>query len=267
VSEKGKTKSLIQAYHVAAEGHGLEHFKTMLADHQKAMQEDQERREAREAAKTGKPDRGDKKKRKSEIAEEDEDVDMEDEEEEAKSPPKKASKKRKKEVESDAEEEKVRLARQQKAYLNTDSCDSQPAKTPKTATKLKLTTPKAPGTSEKKAPAKTAKPKGDRKKSKAAISDEEAGEEEVKEPEKELDPAEAKAKKEKEGIFAAAHVQINAYTLQFSSYDTNFRKAFWLAIRLRKKAKWRPCRISSANWKTTATWKLASSARPRSTKC
>jgi hypothetical protein len=107
VSEKGKTKALIQAYHVAAEGHDLEHFKTMLADHQKAMQEDQERREAREAAKTAKPDRVDKKKRKSEIAEEDEDVDMEDEEEEAKSPPKKSSKKRKKEVESDAEEEKV----------------------------------------------------------------------------------------------------------------------------------------------------------------
>lgn len=107
VSEKGKTKSLIQAYHVAAEAHDLEHFKAMLLDHQKAMQEDQERREAREAAKAGKGDRADTKKRKSEVAEEDEDVDMEDAEEEGKSQPKKSSKKRKKEVESDADEEKV----------------------------------------------------------------------------------------------------------------------------------------------------------------
>jgi len=84
---------------------------------------------------------------------------------------------------------------------------------------LKLTTPKAPGTSEKKAPAKAAKPKADRKKSKAAVSEDEVVEEEVKEPEKELDPAEAKAKKEKEGIFAAAHVQTNAYT-PYSSLST-----------------------------------------------
>ena len=107
VSEKGKTKSLIQAYHVAAEGHDLEHFKTMLLDHQKAMQEDQERREAREAAKAGKADRAEKKRRKSEAAEEDEDVDMEDAEEEGKPQHKKSSKKRKKETETDGEEEKV----------------------------------------------------------------------------------------------------------------------------------------------------------------
>lgn len=64
---------------------------------------------------------------------------------------------------------------------------------------MKLTTPKAPGTNEKKAATKATKPKSERKKSKAAISDEEPIEEEPKEPEKELDPAEAKAKKEKEG--------------------------------------------------------------------
>jgi dihydroorotase-like cyclic amidohydrolase len=106
-SEKGKTKSLIQAYHVAAEGNDLEHFKAMLLDHQKAMQEDQERRDARETAKAEKAERAEKKKRKSEAAEEDEDVDMEDAEEEGKSEPKKSSKKRKKEVESDGEDEKV----------------------------------------------------------------------------------------------------------------------------------------------------------------
>lgn len=105
--EKGKTKSLIQAYHVAAEEHDLEYFKTMLLDHQKAIQEDQERREAREAAKVEKAERAEKKKRKSEAAEEDEDADMEDAEEEGKSGPKKSSKKRKKGIESDGDDEKV----------------------------------------------------------------------------------------------------------------------------------------------------------------
>ncbi len=77
----------------------------------------------------------------------------------------------------------------------------QPVKTPKTATKLKLTTPKAPGTNGKKGKdsTKASKPKAERKKSKAAASDEDAADEEAKEPEKELDPAELKAKKEKEG--------------------------------------------------------------------
>jgi hypothetical protein len=98
---------LIQAYHVAAEGHDLEYFKTMLLDHQKALQEDQERREAREAAKAEKAERVDKKKRKSVAAEDDEDVDMEDAEQEGKVEPKKSSKKRKKEVESDGDDEKV----------------------------------------------------------------------------------------------------------------------------------------------------------------
>jgi hypothetical protein len=71
---------------------------------------------------------------------------------------------------------------------------------------LKLTTPKAPGTSEKKGKdsTKASKPKSERKKSKAAASDEEVADEEVKEPEKELDPAEAKAKKEKEGKYLAS---------------------------------------------------------------
>ena len=87
----------------------------------------------------------------------------------------------------------------------------QPAKTPKTATKLKLTTPKAPSSGEKKDKdsAKVAKPKAEKRKSKAApISDEETAED-VKEPEKELDPAEAKAKKEKEGrsLVRSLHLQ------------------------------------------------------------
>lgn len=101
-SEKGKTKSLIGAYHVAAEAHPLQYFKDMLIDHQKAMQEDQELREQREAAKAAKAS---KKKRKSDAA--DEDVDMDDVNEDEEVENKKSSKKRKKDIESEGDEEKV----------------------------------------------------------------------------------------------------------------------------------------------------------------
>lgn len=100
VSEKGKAKSLIEAYKVAAEGHDLAHFKEMLRLHVQAMQEDERLREQREAEKAAKAE---KKKRKSEVKVDD-DVEMEDVEE----APKKPSKKRKKDVESDDDEpEKV----------------------------------------------------------------------------------------------------------------------------------------------------------------
>jgi hypothetical protein len=101
-SEKGKTKSLIGAYHVAAEAHPLSYFKDMLLDHQKAMQEDQELREQREAAKAAKAG---KKKRKSDAA--DDDVDMEDANAGEEVETKKSSKKRKKDIESEGDEEKV----------------------------------------------------------------------------------------------------------------------------------------------------------------
>ena len=101
VAEKGKSKSLIGAYNVAAEEHPLSYFKEMLLDHQKAIQEDQEIREAREAAKAAKAE---KKKRKSEIAEED--VEMEDADDDD-GETKKSSKKRKKDLESEGDEEKV----------------------------------------------------------------------------------------------------------------------------------------------------------------
>lgn len=126
---------------------------------------------------------------------------------------------------------------------------TQPAKTPKTATKLKLTTPKAPGTDGKKGKESTraSKPKSERKKSRAAASDEDAADEDVKEPEKELDPAEAKAKKEKEGIHSRPSIQTYAYYSQFSFYDTNFRKGFCLVIRRPRRARWPPCPTSFQN--------------------
>lgn len=97
VSEKGKTKSLIEAYKIAAEGHDLQHFKDMLMQHEAAIQEDEDRKAQRESEKAAKAD---KKKRKSEVKADD-DVDMEDVDDSA---PKKSSKKRKKDAESDDEE-------------------------------------------------------------------------------------------------------------------------------------------------------------------
>lgn len=79
----------------------------------------------------------------------------------------------------------------------TDDCVQKPAKTPKTATKLKLTTPKAPEEGGKKTPASKAK-KASTKKGKVA---EEAATAEAKEPEKQVDPEQAKKKKEKEGVY------------------------------------------------------------------
>ncbi|EEQ84780.1 PWWP domain-containing protein [Blastomyces dermatitidis ER-3] len=188
VNEKGKTKNLIEAYHVAAENHDLQYFKDMLADHQRALEQDQEEREARAAAKAAKQE---KKKRKSmDVADE-----HEDEAAETGAEKRKTTKKRKKDGESEAESDK-------------------PAKTPKTATKLKLTTPKTPATGEpgKKTAAKPAKTKAtSAKKSKKetkATSDEDATEAPKEaEVEKPIDPQEAKLKKEKEVLYLRHKLQ------------------------------------------------------------
>lgn len=103
--EKGKPKALLAAYKVALEQHDLQYFKDLLADHQRALQQEAEAREAKAAAKADREEK--KKKRKSmEVVEDQEDVDMaEVEEEEGKKP--KATKKRKKDVDSEGEAEKV----------------------------------------------------------------------------------------------------------------------------------------------------------------
>lgn len=104
VPPQKKTKALIAAYEVAAEGHDLQHFKSLLADHARALEEDEEAREAAAAEKAAKAES--KKKRKSEVKAVDEDTEMADADAEA--PAKKSSKKRKKEADSDDEEtEKV----------------------------------------------------------------------------------------------------------------------------------------------------------------
>ena len=100
VPEKGKGKALLSAYEIAAEGHDLEYFKTVLDEHAAAMQADIDAKDAREAEKAAKADR---KKRKSEAKNTAEDVDMEDADAEVES--KKSSKKRKKEVDEDEDED------------------------------------------------------------------------------------------------------------------------------------------------------------------
>lgn len=103
VPEKGKVKSLLSAYEIASEGHDLQYFKTMLDEHAAALQAEIDAKDAREAEKAAKADR---KKRKSDVKAETEDVDMEDADADAE--PKKSSKKRKKEVdEEEDEDEKV----------------------------------------------------------------------------------------------------------------------------------------------------------------
>lgn len=96
VPEKGKTKALLEAYKVAAEGHDIDHFKNMLMEHESFVQQEEEVRAQKEAEKAAKAE---KKKRKSEVKADD-DVEMEDADEEA---PKKSSKKRKKDAGSDDE--------------------------------------------------------------------------------------------------------------------------------------------------------------------
>lgn len=103
MSEKGKSKSLLAAYEVAAENHDLQYFKNMLDDHAAALQAEIDAKEAREAEKAAKAD---KKKRKSEVKADTDDVEMDD----AEPAPKKSSKKRKKEADSEDEEsEKVSM--------------------------------------------------------------------------------------------------------------------------------------------------------------
>lgn len=97
VSEKNKSKLLLNAYKIAAEGHDLQYFKNILADHQAALEHEIQEREAQEEAKAAA--KAEKKgKRKSKGA--DADVDVEDDK-------KKGAKKRKKDADTDGEADKV----------------------------------------------------------------------------------------------------------------------------------------------------------------
>ena len=91
---KGKTKLLAAAYAIAAEDHSLDHYKTMLSDHQAAVDADAEAEAERQAKKAS------KSKRKSvdaSAAGNDDEMDVDEETTTQKS----KSKKRKKDAQED----------------------------------------------------------------------------------------------------------------------------------------------------------------------
>ncbi|KAL4739013.1 hypothetical protein BDV11DRAFT_127061 [Aspergillus similis] len=185
ISEKGKSKSLVAAYNVAAENHDLAYFKNMLADHQAAIQQEEEEREAQEAAKAAAKAAKESKKNKRKSMEIRDDVEMEDADEE-KQP--KSSKKRKKDAEAEG--------------------DEKPAKTPKTGTKLKLTTPKNPAEEKKASGSGKAKQSTSKKGKKAAASeDSDESSPAPKEPEPKVNLEEAKKKREREVLFIRHRLQ------------------------------------------------------------
>ncbi|KAJ5922701.1 hypothetical protein N7516_010404 [Penicillium verrucosum] len=186
ISEKNKSKSLINAYKVASEGHSLQYFKKLLNEHQEAIDQEEAEFEAQEAEKAAAKAAKEAKKGKRKSKGAETDVEMEDADDSKKS--KAPSKKRKKDVETDAEAEK-------------------PAKTPKSNTKLKLTTPKAPAEDTgKKTPSKTKKAPAKKVKVVLPASDE-GDSADAKESEKPIDPEELRKKKEKEILFLRHKLQ------------------------------------------------------------
>lgn len=101
--EKGKSKTLLAAYAIAAEANELEAFKTMLLDYEKAIQKDMALQEEKSAKKANKAKRSTARK-SSDAKVEDDDMDIDDET--AAEKPK--SKKRKKVADESDPDEKVR---------------------------------------------------------------------------------------------------------------------------------------------------------------
>ncbi|KAJ4344898.1 hypothetical protein N0V95_006098 [Ascochyta clinopodiicola] len=132
-----KNKALWSAYEIAAEGHDLAYFKTMLASHEAALQEDAEQREAKEAEKKEKKDKA--AKRKSTTAAESDDVDMEDAGDDAAPSAKKAkaTKKRKATDDSDGAEPVAKTPKTTKLKLNNKTPKDGSAAKPKKETKSK----------------------------------------------------------------------------------------------------------------------------------
>lgn len=98
---KGKSKPLVAAYVKASEDNDLQHYKDLLEDHQKAVEEEQKAQVEQDAKRSTKPKRKSVGATAAAAAADDEDEMDVDEEEAA---PKPKSKKRKKEAESDGEE-------------------------------------------------------------------------------------------------------------------------------------------------------------------
>ncbi|KAJ5124585.1 uncharacterized protein N7515_008410 [Penicillium bovifimosum] len=210
VSEKNKSRPLLNAYKVASEGHDLQYFKDLLNDHQAAIEQEEAELEAQEAEKAAaKAAKETKKgKRKSKGAETDVEMEDADDSKKAKAP----SKKRKKEAETDAEADK-------------------PAKTPKTNTKLKLTTPKAPAEEPGKKTPATKTRKAPAKKGKAAPAASDEGDSaDAKEPEKPIDPEDLRKKKEKE----STHFPITHENPRETEQDSLYLTVLFLRHKLQK---------------------------------
>lgn len=186
--EKGKKQALIQAYRKAAENQDLDHFKAMLADHQMALEADLQEKEEAEKERSAKKAKKASRKSDAAVADDGDEMDIDEDAVAEKS----RSKKRKKADDSDEANEKVNSRSSRKSDCFTDSV--QPAKTPKTATKLKLSTPKTPA-AEASGKKKAAKPRS----GKAQKS---ASEDDVVTPkveEKPLTPKEMREMNEKKG--------------------------------------------------------------------
>lgn len=226
--EKGKSKLLLAAYEKAAEQHDLKYFKEMLVDHQKAIQEDQEAQAEKEAKKANKA----KRKSTTTAAAPVVDADEMEVDEEA-TTPKPKSKKRKKDQEDDAADEKVRSLIHNFCHL---SHNTQPAKTPKTGTKLKLSTPKTPA-AEPSAKKKTAKAKP-KPAPKTNTSEDEASTT-PKTGQPPLTPAAAKDMKEKKGQYIEALLlpSILGLTEQCFIIVTNYKEDSFRGTQGRRKMK------------------------------
>jgi hypothetical protein len=104
VAQKGKSSSLLEAFSIASAKQDLDHWKTVLGEHEEALQADAEAKAAKKAKSK------EKGKRKSTAVVEDDDAAMDDaegdDEEGGEAKPK--TKKRKKGEESEGEGAKVR---------------------------------------------------------------------------------------------------------------------------------------------------------------
>ena len=102
-SEKGKSKTLLAAYEKASEANGLDHFKMMLVEHQKALQEDIAMQEERAAKKAEKAKKAAARKSTEAAIEDEDDMDIDDDV----GAEKPRSKKRKKTADDSDADEKV----------------------------------------------------------------------------------------------------------------------------------------------------------------
>lgn len=111
-----KSKALWEAYQVAAKGHDLAYFKELLANHEKAILDDEIAKETKREEKAEKAKKAAKRKSSAGAATEDVEMDDADESNTASGKKAKPSKKRKKDADSEGDEEKVSAFNTKKMY-------------------------------------------------------------------------------------------------------------------------------------------------------